>query len=377
MGIAAVRLLLRIEAHRSPSPDTAHGFLFDLVRKLAGCGSEGLEISFSAIRRWLTLPEWDTTLREGEPPALLEWIESLLPDEAEFLSKVLAEWRLSIDDQAEASWLVLETAERIERAIAIRTVTLPEEPAPESEAKTVLRSDSPSLPGYGRERLPSNVTDPAGFPMVWVEEIGAFMHWLPVTKIQFEKFIAATSDPQFNDAWYRLALELNPRIPVPEIGPTSYPHALMTGALPHEARRFAAWCGEEYSLPTLEEWQKAYAALAVLEADAAVLADLLEEAGDLVRLSLTRIEAASTAAARPGRKRTRADQMLMRLGVLEWAEQAGGVSWAGMGEPSPYFRTMWSIGKGPAMATDPHASRSSVFGFRLIRRPGLSRSVPS
>ena len=98
--------------------------------------------------------------------------------------------------------------------------------------------------------------------------------------------------------------------------------------------------------------------------------DLLEEAGDLARAVLTRIESASAAAARPGRERMRADQMLMRLGVLEWVEKTGGAApWAGMGEPSPYFHTLWSVEKGPATPSDACSSRSSVFGFRLIRRP--------
>jgi len=30
--------------------------------------------------------------------------------------------------------------------------------------------------------------DKTGFPMVRVDEVNAYVHWLPVTKIQFETF---------------------------------------------------------------------------------------------------------------------------------------------------------------------------------------------
>jgi hypothetical protein len=217
--------------------------------------------------------------------------------------------------------------------------------------------------------LPPIVTDPVGFPMIWIEEIGAFMHWLPVTKVQFEKFIAASSEDPFDDAWYSRLLDLNPRVAVAEIAPENYCNAFLTGVLPEEANRFAAWCGGEYSLPTFEDWQKAYAVLVAAPLASSGMSGLLEEAGDLVRSVLTQIESSSSAAARPGRKRMRADQMLMRLGVLEWVEKTGGtIPWAGMGEPSSYFRTLWSIEKGSAIASNAYTSRSSVFGFRLIRR---------
>jgi hypothetical protein len=369
-GSAAVRLLLRIEEHRGPI--TVRLGLFPLVTKLGACNPKGREIAFSTIRHWLRSKEWFEMLldRDGDEPALLQpWIESLLPDNAEFLSRTLADWRRPSDDDADTAQRLVEAAERIEKWIFSLACDPGKEPVPDVEPDMVKWMD-PAPRAESRIGISSSHgKDPSGFPMVWIEEIGAFMHWMPVTKIQFEKFIAATADPLFDDAWYRRILNLNPRVAIPEIGPENYSNTFLTGILPEEARRFAAWYGKEYALPTVEEWRMAYAALAVVPAQPGELSDLLEGAGELVRSALTRIEAASTAAERPGRKRTRADQMLMRLGMLEWAEQAGGVSWAGMGEPSPYFRTMWSIEKGPAMATDPHASRSGVFGFRLIRRP--------
>jgi hypothetical protein len=372
VGSAAVRLLLRIDAHRDPPPASVQTCLFHLAAELGACGPEGLETALAAVRRWLTMEEWTGTLlgsHGDESAALPQWIESLLPANAEFLSRTLADWRRpSSDDSAGAAQLA-ETAAWLGEWIASRASDPKQPSTPDVGPEPVVPIDPPPA-GRRIEVLSSHTTDPLGFPMVWIEEIGAFMHWLPVTKIQFERFIAGSPGPRFDDTWYRGVLNLNPRVAVPEIGPDNYWNAFITGVLPEEARRFAAWCGGEYALPTTKDWQKAYDALTAVPVSPGKLPGLLEGEGDLVRSALSQIEAASAAAVRSGRGRTRADQMLMRLGVLEWAEQTGGaVPWAGMGEPAPHFCMLWSIEKGPAIPLDAGSSRSSVFGFRLIRRP--------
>ncbi|MEA2604063.1 MAG: hypothetical protein QOF89_5055 [Acidobacteriota bacterium] len=374
-GSAGVRLLLRIQGHRSPPPASARARLFSLVTKLGACGPEGLETALSAVRRWLRSEEWAETLLDDdrdEPAMLLQWIENLLPEKAELVSRTLADWRRSAnEDSAEASRRLIEAAERIEEWIASRTSHPGEEPAPEIDHASLLRVAPPPAVESRTEVSLSKAADPTGFPMVWIEEIGAFMHWLPVTKIQFEKFIATTHDPLFNDTWYRRVLDLNPRVAIPEISAENYWHAFLTGILPAEAQQFAAWCGGDYALPTLTEWRKAYAALAAAPVGPGELSGFSEGAGEVARSALTRIESSAAAAARPGRERTRADQMLLRLGVLEWVEQTGGADrWGGMGEPSPHFRMLWSIDRGPAIPLNNGASRSNVFGFRLIRRLG-------
>lgn len=326
MGFAAIRLLLRIEAHRSPPPPPIRERLFRLASALDSCGSEGLDVAFSAIRHWLTLEEWSGTLldsEEGVPSALPGWMESLFPEYGEFLSLTLTDWRSPpLGDVVDVSGRLGKAAARIEEWLACRKGDPQEEPARSLEPETPSGFNASPVVVIRDGGLASKATDPAGFPMVWIEEIGAFIHWLPVTKIQFEKFMASTADPRFDDAWYRQVLALNPRVAIPEIDPKNYWNAILTGLLPEEALRFAAWCGEGYSIPTLKEWQTAYAALVALPEDPGEFPDLLEGSGDLVRSALTRIEAASVAATRPGRQRTRADRMLMRLGVLEWIPAA-------------------------------------------------------
>ena len=57
------------------------------------------------------------------------------------------------------------------------------------------------------------ILDKAGFPMIWVDKpLSAYIHWLPVTKIQFELFMCDSPSSDLSDAWYREVLSLNPRV---------------------------------------------------------------------------------------------------------------------------------------------------------------------
>ena len=215
-------------------------------------------------------------------------------------------------------------------------------------------------------------TDPAGFPMVWVEAIAAWMHWLPVSKLQFERFLRQAPDPSFDTAWYDHLLALNPHVASTRIRPENYRNALLTGIVPAEARRFAARLGAGFAVPTLAEWLRAWTSLDSLPAERGFPAALAAGLEDPVRALVTGIESALAAAAtRPLRGRTLADQMLLRWGVLEWVEQEGAPPrWVGIGEPPRLVRGgRASPERGPVIPDRPEAFRSHLFGFRLIRKP--------
>ncbi|HEV3460038.1 MAG TPA: hypothetical protein VHG32_26120 [Thermoanaerobaculia bacterium] len=214
--------------------------------------------------------------------------------------------------------------------------------------------------------------DPAGFPLVWVEAIAAWMHWLPVSKLQFERCLGRTPDRRFGAAWYNQLLALNPRIAPARIHSENYRHALLTGMLPAEAESFAARLGKGFAVPTIEQWLRAWSWLdsqpAERDQPAALALHLDEQVGTL----LLRIDGAlATMAARARRRRTLADQMLLRFGVLEWVEQEGDPArWVGIGEPPRLARGVRvSPERGPVVPDRPEAFRSYLFGFRLIRKP--------
>lgn len=212
--------------------------------------------------------------------------------------------------------------------------------------------------------------DPSGFPMVWIESIKAYMHWLPVAKIQFEHFLCASPDSYFDANWYEEVLSLNGRISPGEIRSDNYWKAFLSGIKPSEAKRFARWCGKDYSLPTLSEWFDAYKALKELPLEPVEIIDRMGELKDRVRTLMQRLDQASGASRRI-EHRTLADQMLMRLGVMEWVECTGQRSqWGGMGQTPPaFYGSLFSPDHGqPGIPNNPEDHRLHPYGFRLIRR---------
>jgi hypothetical protein len=214
--------------------------------------------------------------------------------------------------------------------------------------------------------------DSTGFPLLWVEAIAAWMHWLPVSKLQFERLSRQAPDRGFDAAWYDHLLALSPSVAPARVHSENYRNALLTGILPSEAQRFAAWLGEGFAVPTLDQWLLAWSALASQPAERDLPAALAFHLGEPVRTLLTRIDSAlAVTAARARRYRTLADQMLLRWGVLEWVEQQGyPARWVGIGEPPRLARGVRvSPERGPVRPDRPEAFRSYLFGFRLIRRP--------
>ncbi len=214
--------------------------------------------------------------------------------------------------------------------------------------------------------------DKSGFPMVRIDEIEAYIHWLPITKVQFEYFLCAVPDSRFDANWYDEVLALNQRVSPNGIRANNYWKALLSGIMPDEAQRFARWCGNGFTIPTLKEWFEAYQYLKALPPKSP---EIIEEMGALrerVKTVLTRIESVSDKAIREtGYDRTLADQMLMRMGVMEWVECPDHrFDWGGMGQPHPTFHGgLFTPDHGqPSVPNNPDKERLYNYGLRLIWR---------
>ncbi len=222
------------------------------------------------------------------------------------------------------------------------------------------------------------VSDPTGFPMVWVQELAAYVHWLPVTKIQFEAFLCAAPDGHFDAAWYDAVLDLNPRVTPRHVASHNYWRALMTAVQPAEAQRFAAWCGDGFRLPTDDEWTTVYGATCgEPELDLAV-SDLLVGRDGRTRELVERLDRAGRATASSmGGVADRAGQMLLRYGAMEWVRATAWPSdWSTRGEPSPAFCGNLELPERPAtgLAAEMESARLPAAGFRLLWLPSLERT---
>lgn len=212
--------------------------------------------------------------------------------------------------------------------------------------------------------------DPTGFPMVWVEEADLFVHWLPVTKIQFEFFLCDAPDNRFNASWYDTILHLNPRVTPNAVGISNYWGVFLSGITPTESRIFARWCGEGYRLPTIAEWNKIYKNLSQKRPVPNMFQQTEQKFEPRARTVIDKLEGISEQAIKEyGYDRTLADQMLMRMGVMEWVESDNlRYHWGGMGETYSSFHSSLFTpnNEQPQAPNNPEEQRLRYYGLRLV-----------
>ena len=226
------------------------------------------------------------------------------------------------------------------------------------------------------------ILDRAGGPMIWVPPLKAYLHLLPVTKLQFERFLAEQPGGSFDFKWYDAVLGLDAektgRVAPHAVKAGNYWQAFLTGIRPDEARVYAQWCeedgGDEYAVPTQVEWWTAYEYLKQQDALPDVprpfqnlalssrMSELIERL-EIVNGKLPKLVPDS---------RKLAEQMYLRNGILEWVacSTLGKPEWGGFGQPAASFLgTMYSLERGtPNFQRDALATRTAGYGFRLLRR---------
>ena len=204
--------------------------------------------------------------------------------------------------------------------------------------------------------------DRTGFPVVQVPGTGLWMHLLPVTKRQFEAYLAQPDTP--GDAAYNRLLEVNPR---PSWRGREPPEAaFVTGLLPGEAEAFAEWFGAGFAVPEAEEWRLAYVSMA--GAQVRVPQRLIEQVAPGVRrwldLAWQDLGGCQGVCSAPvaWTALTR-----MRDGVVEWTRKPSGEP-VGRGAPAQRFQAnTWDPGRDEIRPLAP-ARRMRYFGVRLFRK---------
>jgi hypothetical protein len=178
---------------------------------------------------------------------------------------------------------------------------------------------------------------------------------LPVTKWQFEQFIAKTR--KFNRSQYKAMLALNPGLPPEELTMDARERLFLTGILPEEVQAFARWLGEDFDIPTAEEWRAVNRALRLTPMPTHnLLSELVEEpAATIVAKLSTLLQPYSIF-----------DLALMDNGLVEWVRL--GQDWVGLGAPRPEFHpNLWDPFDHEVKTIQPD-ERLPYFGFRLVRR---------
>ena len=237
--------------------------------------------------------------------------------------------------------------------------------------------------------------DRTGMPLIWSNKLGAYIQWLPVTKLQLEWFLCDQPSSRFDQGWYEQILNVHnsepQRVPPAKVQSTNYFRALATGLKPSEVKEVIAWLDDKgdgfYHVPTSAEWQAVYKEFAVLppvEVSATGF-DKLKGATERTLTLLRQMDRVARQLAEsplPGtvaKPATLADQMLMRNGVMEW------VKWKLSGEGHaprdyggrgyPHHRPLVSNTRDFATEAAPHDPGSKYdelrqpgYGFRLIRR---------
>lgn len=93
------------------------------------------------------------------------------------------------------------------------------------------------------------------FPLLEIKDIGSLTLW-PITKIQFEMYISQVN--RYGDTWYDEILNCNPRVSYQQVSKKNYERLFITGLHIEEVLSFSKWFGEDYRIPSVEEWREIY-----------------------------------------------------------------------------------------------------------------------
>lgn len=208
--------------------------------------------------------------------------------------------------------------------------------------------------------------DKTGFPVIYVSEFQ--VHLLPITKVQFERFLA--ENLSFGDIWYEEVLSINPRVSYRNFTSENREGIFITGILPSEIDFFIKWMGNNFRLPTLREWRKIYYELKNKPFKEEIFENFIlqtksEQARIIMERLLEQLKHEVTFRRIFYKELNWVEVTLMYYGLVEWVKEERG--YVGLGAPRPsFYPNLWNPLKDivyPLKTTE----RLFYFGFRLIR----------
>ena len=222
--------------------------------------------------------------------------------------------------------------------------------------------------------------DHIGFPMIYVNSLDAYVHWLPLTKIQFEYYLCWSDSVKFTQADYDEMTRPNPRIsPQEALANKQYWRLLASGLTVNEVHAIAKWFDSHkaaenwYGPLTQSDWTTAYDELRQRPA-LDVHGELLDLTHATERARLV-VEAVDQARRDANQAQNVHQQMLLEGGVMEWLLKGAGErddEWVQFGS----VNRSWRGTKGlpylppqPPLIPREHNVRNAVSGVRLKMRP--------
>jgi hypothetical protein len=199
-------------------------------------------------------------------------------------------------------------------------------------------------------------SDVFGFPMVSMPGVDLSVSLLPVTKFQFERFIA--QENPYSDSWYDEILAVNPRCSWRRIDEKNREGLFITGILPSEALDFAAWMGNGFDLPHAWEWRQIFETMARTRVGADPLQGFSGNpaAESIIDSLVTQVKPNNWA-----------EMSLLRGGLMEWVRN--GEVFGGFGVPRQEFLPNSFNPEVDEPRRPLPTERSRYFGFRLVCRP--------
>ncbi len=207
--------------------------------------------------------------------------------------------------------------------------------------------------------------DKTGFPLIYVSQL--YVQLLPVTKVQFERFLAEFQ--KFGDSWYENILSINSRVSYRTFTSENREKLFITGILPSEIMFFIKWIGNNFRLPTLKEWREIYYELKKIPFKRKILEEIILQSKSIqARTIIERLLEQLTYEViykTPRRELNWLDVTMMYYGLVEWVRE--GDRYIGVGVPRPsFYPNLWDPLRDIVQPLKEN-ERLFYFGFRLVK----------